>query len=259
MCSSDLRLDATELTAVLNEGCFNCVSSSVLFCCLARRCGLTARGLEIPGHAGVRIFLESGSLDVETTCPDWSRAIGRDEGDRRIFAARESGQSPGLTRAEWARALSPVELVAMIYYNQGVDLLAQKRFAEAAAANAKALRLDPASVTARGNLLATLNNWAIDLGSRGRYAEAAELLEQGLALAPDTKTLKTNFVYLHHRWIEELCRKEEYRQALRQLDQAAQAAPGNSYFRQAQRRVVSLWGRSIAGRDGGSHRLQHGQ
>ena len=35
----------------------------------------------------------------------------------------------------------------MIYYNRGVDLLAEKRFAEAAAANAKALRLDPTNAT----------------------------------------------------------------------------------------------------------------
>ena len=63
-----------------------------------------------------------------------------------------------------AREVSPIQMAAMIYYNRGVDLLAEKRFAEAAAANAKALRLDPANATARGNLLATINNWSIELG-----------------------------------------------------------------------------------------------
>lgn len=84
----------------------------------------------------------------------------------------------------------------MIYYNRGVDLLTANRFAEAAAANAKALELDPQNTPARGNLLATLNNWAIDLARHGHYGRAADLLSQGLAIAPDYAPFKTNVVYL---------------------------------------------------------------
>ena len=67
----------------------------------------------------------------------------------------------------------------MIYYNRGVDLLAAKRFAEAADANANALRLDPQNAVARGNLLATLNNWSIALGDAGQFAEAIERCAKG--------------------------------------------------------------------------------
>ena len=74
--------------------------------------------------------------------------------------------------------------MATIYYNRGVDLLAEKRFADAAAANAKAVRLDPQNATAKGNFLATINNWAIDLGTSGEYEKAAELLRLGLAADP---------------------------------------------------------------------------
>ena len=49
----------------------------------------------------------------------------------------------GCGRSLEARQVSPIQLAAMIYYNRGVDLLGEKRFAEAARANAKALRLIP--------------------------------------------------------------------------------------------------------------------
>ncbi|MGA2064288.1 MAG: hypothetical protein ABSG86_04945 [Thermoguttaceae bacterium] len=103
-----------------------------------------------------------------------------------------------------AREVSDVELLAMIYYNRGLDLLGEKRFAEAAAANAKALRLAPGHAAARGNLLATLNNWAIELGSTAHYAEAADLLRLGLAIEPGYEAFRLNWVHLHRQWARQL-------------------------------------------------------
>jgi len=226
------QLDATDLSVALEQGRFNCVSTSVLFNYLAAQFGLGSCGLEVPGHAMNRLLLPDGTLDVETTCPGWFRLIEdpkshADPADKTIGSPAARHASP-----THARQLSRVQLVAMIYYNRAVDLLADKQFARAAAANAKALRLDPASTTARGNLLATLNNWAIDLGSRRRYAEAAQLLRQGLTLDPNYKTFKTNFVHVHHQWIEQLRRDGRFRQAIELLDAAEKTLPGEPYFHQ---------------------------
>jgi tetratricopeptide (TPR) repeat protein len=109
-----------------------------------------------------------------------------------------------VTRAVRTREVSDVELLAMIYYNRGVDLLGEKRFAEAAAANAKALRLAPGNATARGNLLVTLNNWAIELGSTAHYAEAADLLRLGLAIEPGYQAFRLNYAHLHRQWARQL-------------------------------------------------------
>jgi len=220
------QLDATDPALALDAGRFNCVSGTVLFACLARRCGLAVCGLEIPGHAKTRLLLDSGPLDVETTYPAWFQT-----------ARDPARQSPA--DAAGARELSPVELVAMVYYNRGVDLLAEGRFAEAAAANAKAIRLDPQSDTARANLLAVLNNWAIDLGSRGRYREATDLLARGLALKPDYATFKTNFVHVHHQWVAALCRAGAYEAALGRLAEAARTLPGEPYFHEARSQIRS--------------------
>ncbi len=93
-----------------------------------------------------------------------------------------------------------MELVATIYYNRGVDLLAEERFADAAAANLKAVRLDPQNATAKGNLLATINNWAIDLATSGNYEKAAALWQLGLATDPRYDAFRTNYGQLLRQW-----------------------------------------------------------
>jgi tetratricopeptide (TPR) repeat protein len=232
------QLDATDLALVLNEGRFNCVSASVLFNCLAESFGLRARGLEIPGHAMSRLLLPEGPLDVETTCPEWFRLLG-DPKKQAELVEKRLGVRPKDEPAP--REVSDVELVATIYYNRGVDLLAQKEFAQAVAANAKALELDPSSATARGNLLATLNNWAIELGAQGRYAEAVELLSQGLAIDPGYATFRANFTHVHYQWVQSLCHDGQFQRALDILTAGAATVSGEPYFVKGRLEVYRRW------------------
>ncbi len=191
-------VNCTDLRLAFDQGRFNCVSATVLYNCLAEELGLAVCGLETPGHAMSRLILPEGPFDVETTCPRWFRL--KDDPQKQAALIAEAMGSSCLDDRLAAREVSPVEMTAMIYYNRGVDLLAEQRFAEAAAANVKALRLDPSNATARGNLLATLNNWAITLGNSGRYAEAGGLLLEGLALDPTYETFVLNYVHVHRRW-----------------------------------------------------------
>jgi len=238
------RLECTSLAGTLDDGRFNCVSASVLFNCLAARFGLAACALEVPGHALSRLDLPDGALEVETTCPAWFRVSG-DPKKRAELLERVLGVSADRSDAPGeARMVNEVEQVAMIYYNRGVDLLAENRFAEAAAANVKALRLDPASATAYGNLLATLNNWAIHLDSRGRHAEAARLLRRGIEIDPQYETFRVNYVHVHGQWIENLCRSGRYREALGLIGRAAAEGIADDYFRQARLDTYRRWARA---------------
>ena len=241
------HIDCTDLRLALDEGRFNCVSASVLFNCLAGPLGLPVCGLEIPGHAMSRVSLPEEPLDIETTCAEWFRWMGN-PGKQAEMAAKAAGTPPSHPRGP-IREVSPVQIAAMIYYNRGVDLLAEKRFATAAAANAKALWLDPDSTTARGNLLATINNWAIDLGNSGRCAEARDLLLQGLALDPLYETFGTNFVHVHHQWVQSLCQAEQFETALKVLSDGAAAQPDRPYFAQALLVVYRRWARSLLERN----------
>jgi len=233
------QLESTDLRAALDRGRFNCVSASVLFDCLAAACGLDVCGLEMPGHAMVRLRLTGGPLDVETTCAGWFELL--DDPAGRAEAVRRTLGEDLSRRYARARAVSPVEMTAMIYYNRGVDLLAAERFEEAAVANAKALRLDPASATARGNLLATINNWAIALSAAGRYAESVELLRTGWSFDPTFEAFSLNFVHVYHEWSGALCREGRFGEALGLLERAAAERPDLPYFQQSSREVCRRW------------------
>ncbi len=238
------QIDATDLALALDRGRFNCVSASVLFNCLAARFGLPARGLELPGHAMSRLILLDGPIDVETTCPGWFRLMDDPEKQAELLEKTIGSRLAAKSASAERREVSDVALVATIYYNRGVDLLGQKQFAEAEAANAKALRLDPSSTTARGNLLATINNWAVDAGSAGRHAEAVELLRRGIALDPDYETFQINYVHVHSQWIEELCGEERFREALDLIARAAEDPVDPGYFSQARLDVSRRWARA---------------
>ena len=215
----------TDLRRMMDEGRFNCVSATVLFNYLAGEVGLDCRGLEMPGHAMSRIVLSDGNLDVETTCPSWFR-FGK--GDSPIFAPQKSGQSPSNASPICApqksgqspQEVTPIQLAAMIYYNCGVDFLAAKQFSQAAAANAKALRLDPSNATARGNLLATINNWSIELGNARHFAEAADLLRQGMTMDAKFAAFSQNYAHVQRQWAEQLDREGRFEEAKRVKSQA---------------------------------------
>ncbi|MGL4594131.1 MAG: hypothetical protein ACRCUY_05325 [Thermoguttaceae bacterium] len=171
-----------------------------------------------------------------------SVASPSNQGGQTINASQNSINEKGVQSATTAdsiaelshiskklREISPVQLIATIYYNQGVDLLEEKRYAEAASANIKALLLDPASETARGNLLATINNWAIELTTASkRYDLAATLLDQGVGLDPTYDKFRANQLHVYYHWIRELALEGRVEDAKTVFLIADQRLPGDS-------------------------------
>jgi tetratricopeptide (TPR) repeat protein len=236
-------LACSDLRRALDGGRFNCVSATVLMNYFATQRGMDCCGLEMPGHAMTRLRLPDGTLDVETTCPHWFSLP--DDGRQAAIAAKTIGAAAGGDRSQ-AREVSPVQLAAMIYYNRGVDFLNEKRFVEAAQANAKAVRLDPHNATARGNLLATVNNWAIDLGNTQRFAEAVVLLRRGLRMDARFEPFAQNYVHVHRQWVEQLCRQGRFEEASAVLSRARAEMPGRDYLRRAAEEVRQRWAKTVA-------------
>ncbi|HEY5311408.1 MAG TPA: hypothetical protein VIK18_02775 [Pirellulales bacterium] len=158
---------ASSLAGALSEGRYNCLGSVILFVALAERLGMPCRAVERPGHVLVRLNLERGWIDIETTS---ARGVGLP-------------QTPGAAPAA-ERELSNRALLALLYFNRGCDLLERRAFRAALAANLAALELDPANARARNNLLAAWNNWALALARQGELRAAGALLSRGLELAP---------------------------------------------------------------------------
>ncbi|MFZ5832019.1 MAG: hypothetical protein ACOY3P_18195 [Planctomycetota bacterium] len=237
----------TDLRLVLDEGRYNCVSASVLFGFLAGECGLRTSLLETTGHAMCRLGLPDGSIDVESTCADWFRLMSDPATQERRVRAMVGGAA---SQPLPLREVGTAEVAAMIYYNRGVDLLGEKRFAEAAAANAKALRLDVRNRTIRGNLLATINNWAIVESARNRFAEARDLLARGMAIDPTYETFGVNWVHVHHQWAARLCDEERFADALALLTAAARQTPQVSGLGQIRVEIYRRWARSAYEHEG---------
>src|SRR5439155_13847576 len=129
-----------------DTGRYNCGSATILYNALAAEVGLQAFGGETTAHVASLVAARDGLLRVETTCPRWIEPRGSSlfKSDGQVARSEAGGH----------RTLDVPQLVALVYYNVGVDLAEQRRYAGAVAANYKALRLDPAGASARVNLLA---------------------------------------------------------------------------------------------------------
>jgi len=192
-----------------------------------------------------RVVLSDGVLDLETTYPRWFRSIP-DPKKHIEKAGKAIGSQTATTDPSTAREVSPIQMAAMIYYNRGVDMLGENQFADAAIANAKAIRLDPHNATARGNLLATLNNWSIELGSHEHFSEAIAVLRQGILLEPKYESFTQNYVHIHHLWVEHLCHDGRFDVALDVLSRAVDEMPDQQYLRRAQSEVTRQLAKAIS-------------
>ncbi len=231
---------ATEINRPLDEGLFNCVSATVLFTALACDCGLDVRAIERPHHARCVLYLRdpiaiSPQVDIETTCATWFEIPPEKRRQAELAAIARSAVGDRFTAG---KEIGPAALVAVIYYNRGVDLLHDKRFAEAISVDLSALRLDPTNDTARGNLLASINNWALDECAASQFAAATDLLTQGRRMAPDHEPFTANQRHVYRNWIQALAADNQRQQALEVLAAARQDDPGSALW--------ALWAQRLA-------------
>jgi hypothetical protein len=186
-------LNATTLPEAFASGRFNCVSATVLFNCLAAEAGLTVQPLRLPQHTCSLLLDGDRHVRVEATCPDWFEMRYR-PGTSRSSNSPHIGESAHST--DVGVPIDDVALVAMIYYNRGVDALRHNDFEEAIRLNRLALSLDSENSEARGNLLSAINKRALELTSEGRFAAAMELVEHGLSIEPSHSPLRQNRAFI---------------------------------------------------------------
>ncbi len=177
----------------LESGAFNCLSGTLLFVGLAQRCDVSAQAVLAPSHVYARTSSGGVAHDVETTCPTW---FLEPAGRRLAWMRSALGDESPLARH---RPLTSVELLAVVYYNRGVECFARRDFAAAAADNLVALRLDANNAAAADNLLAAVNNWALESANQGRLDLAGELIRRGRGVAPDRVDLQASQRYVAGR------------------------------------------------------------
>lgn len=235
----------------LFQGRYNCVTATILYCSLGRQAGLKVTPVELPGHAMCWVYWQDGSkMDVETTCKEWFQYLDKQDVRNKVIEDLILQANPRDALEETSRQnlfqqihpISDEKLLAKIYYNRGVDLLTEKDFAGALEANAIALLLDSSSETTRGNLLATMNNWAISLCQEGYYNQAADLLREGIQHEPEYAMFRNNHVHVFHRWVESLYRAGHYSEALQITERGLKEQPRQPHLQRLyeQIRMVAI-------------------
>lgn len=222
----EYQADCTDLARTIAGDGYNCVGATVLFNSLAQALGLQVHAIETPEHVYSVVTTASGPVEIEMTCRRWFEVID-DRAQRRALIEQTLGK-PAPKQAA-ARRVSVAGLVALVYYNAGVDALAAERFADAAAFNVKALRLDPANLLARGNLMATLNNWALARARRREYAGAVELLAYGRRMDSGHEPFRANLIALYQRWFDDLTERGRMGEAHAVLSRARRELPGEKF------------------------------
>jgi hypothetical protein len=249
-------LDITTLTAIFDEGKFNCVSSSALYYLVGSRLGLKLTLISIPGgpvlsgHASLDLIDGGRRLQVEPTNPDgfdWQAKLKR----------------PGVVVLGYVpdrkagREVDPLGLAATIYSNRGVALDRSKppRRLEAARMYAAALALDPLTPTASHNLKSLFTNWGPGLAEDKRFEDGIRVQSLGRSLAPQDRDLQNNLTAVWSDYILFTLAADREQEALSLIGRAAEmlkserdfASPSVWFIRRAQdRQKQSGWEAALA-------------
>ncbi len=191
------REQQTNLSVVLDEGVFNCVSSAVLYNAVASDLGLDVRAIEVPDHAFSIVYDGLNHMDVETTT---AQGFNPQRDKVAEFESLTGFRYIPESNKSKRREIDAAGLAALIYYNHGVAHLKEGRYQEALFANFRAMSLDPEFASAATNALAALGRWSTSLADEGNWQDATEVASVGARLAPDDRGLSSTRKAIWQRW-----------------------------------------------------------
>ncbi len=220
----------TLLSTTLDKGTYNCVSSAVLYALLGKELGLDVRGVEVPDHAFAKIATVDQDIDVETTTEHgYNPARSRKAASK--FAERTGFAYIPVSRSHLRRETSALGLIALIYYNRGVEYSSREEHYTALLYYFRALSLDQEAASAIKNALASISNWGLRLAKSGDFDGGLKVLNVGLSLAPEDRGLKHNKKALWQMRIND-ARDNGSREKLIAVLREADAAMPNARFAQ---------------------------
>jgi tetratricopeptide (TPR) repeat protein len=220
----------TDVAAILDTGTYNCVSSATLYNVVARQLGLEARGVEVPNHAFSIVYDGTDHADVETTTAGGFNPA-RDQAAQEQFTKLTGFAYIPDSSRDQRREVNEVGLIAITYYNHGVELTEKKRYHEALLAYFCSMSLDSEFDSAVKNALSVLANWSVELSRQKKFDEAIQVLSTGLDLAPHDATLVNNHQAVWSEWADSLIRAHQTTEALSVLDRATKVLPNGPFQR----------------------------
>jgi tetratricopeptide (TPR) repeat protein len=214
----------TNLSGILDTGNYNCVSSAVLYNVLGRRFDLDLRAIEVPSHAFSILYDGTAHADVETTTASGFNPT-RDPAAQKEFQAKTGFRYIPDMHRDQRREVGEAGLVAIIYYNHGVNLAREKRHHEALLAYFRAMSLDPEFISAVKNALGELANWGLELSRQGKHEEAVNVVSAGLELAPQDAALRNNLIFVYQEGGKNLLASGKSAEAVAWIDSGTKRYP----------------------------------
>lgn len=236
----------TDMSVVLQQKLFNCVSSATLYNILARRLGLDARGIEVPDHAFSILYDGTEHVDVETTTPR-----GFDPARNRAAMtafARTTGYTyiSDKNRAK-RREIDAAGMVALTYYNHGVGATEDGDYPTALLHYFRALSLDPRNNSAIKNTLVVLGRWSKKALEANDPIRAISILDAALNFAPKDRTSRHNMRYALSKAMRETQDADETKQLVARA-RDMHARTGDSTFLRLEGQVLQSKAYSFAKR-----------
>lgn len=192
----------TNMSDVLENQLYNCVSSATLYNIIGRRLGLDARGIEVPDHAFTILYDGTDHVDVETTTPAGFDPA-RDRAAMNAFAQTTGYTYINDTHRAKRREIDDAGMIALTYYNHGVTATNENDYPSALLYYFRALSLDPRNKSAVKNTLAVLGNWSNQEIENGNYELAVDVLNAALRFAPTDNTSRHNMRYVLSKAMQE--------------------------------------------------------
>lgn len=216
----------TDLSGVLQDAIFNCVSSAVIYNALGQRLGLDLRAIEVPDHAFSILYDGTNHADIETTTRHGFNPRREQIAD---FAALTGFEYIPESNRSKRREIGRAGLAALIYYNHGVEHIRAGRYQDALLANFRAMSLDPEFASAATNAIAALGKWGKQLSDGEDWERAVQIAALGRQLAPNDLGLARNEKAIWQNWAMDLSEGGDFDAALRVLDDADETVPGEDF------------------------------
>lgn len=170
-----------SMTVTFSTGSYNCVTSSILFLCLAKAAGLNVKGQKTNIHALCSVYINDKKIDVETTNyygfnPGERKTIEKTENSHRYtyvpkkyYAGRKEISDKAFVTLTGKNIVS--ELNDTNEYNGAIPLAAS-RLDFLKTENQKEI------LDVRADFDTVVTNYAINLTKQNKTLEAIDFLEQ---------------------------------------------------------------------------------
>ncbi|MEK6796638.1 MAG: hypothetical protein AABZ39_17815 [Spirochaetota bacterium] len=231
---------ATVAYTILDNGEYNCLSASILYCLLAADLGLPVYGVMVPDHAFCVLKDARGDKDIETTVK-----YGFDPGSKEIEKLRNETRYVYVPKNNYSKReeMSVLSLIANLYGNR-ISLLQHSTgdCEKDMPKYKKGYYIDPRSTFFRENIASCFHNLAIFAVQKNAFTAAMDIIRQGKVFDPkgDYRTLT---LQVYQTQARTAAATNDFAGAIAKTKEAFREYPADPLMRQNVVYYYTTWGR----------------